>query len=1020
MRRRTLFLFCGPLLSALVAMPAAGYIANNRWTTTATNGGAGSRGTPITLTWSIVADGTSLSGTPSNLRSFLDTNFGVGPGGSNLTQRPWFPIFQNSFDRMGQLAGVTYVYEPADDGAGINGFGAAGALGVRGDVRIGGMSYGAGSNTLASNFFPNNADMMINTDQVGFFTNASTSFRAFRNTIMHEAMHGLGIDHIESTSARFLIEPFLSTAFDGPQLDDLLAMQRLYGDVLERNGGNDAFTAATPLGVVGPDSARQIGLLGNSTVITPGQTDFVSIDDDSDIDFFSFTLNEVLDVSLALSPRGATYQIGPEGGFQAAYNSKSLGNLSLALLDPSGTLALQMSNASGLGGDESITRLLDPGTYYARVRSSSNDVQLYQLAITATAIGPDDLRWTGNVSGAWDVATSANFTNALGADVFRNQDHVTFNDDAATKAVHLPGPVSPGSVLIDAASTYVFTGAGMVAGALTIDGGGVVELANSGNSYAGATNVLAGVLRITGDANAMASPITIAAGATLVLDATDAATMASPIEVESGGTLQVGAAATAANVLPDSPAGVVNHGTIRILDDELITHFSGDGLISVEQEHVEFAANDFTGLVLVHSGAVAEVRNPQGLGSALGGTEVLSGGSVLVASDLALGEPFSLTGDGGGQGALHLAAGSTAMLMGVVTLVDAGATVRLDAGASAVFYDAIVGAADGATLTLDVAGGAAIDLTGAVMLGVGGLTKRGDGVVEITADFDVQGRTSIEAGMLRLAGSGDLGGAFHVAGGVVLEVDGVHSFEPTAAITGDGVINGNITMPGAIAPGDPIGVLSFADGLMLAGSSVMQFDFGGTLAAIEYDQVRVSDGVLLDGGLEVALQAGFTPALGQAFTLLEAGVVAGAFASPSLPGLEAGLAWELAYLPQRVVLSVVPAPTFAPADFNDDGVVDGADLALWQAGYATSGATHIQGDADGDLLVDGTDFLAWQRQVGGGPPTVAAAVPEPAAWLIAAAAIAVGAASTMRSPRRASSDIRLRSSRTSFSSPREA
>jgi hypothetical protein len=65
------------------------------------------------------------------------------------------------------------------------------------------------------------------------------------------------------------------------------------------------------------------------------------------------------------------------------------------------------------------------------------------------------------------------------------------------------------------------------------------------------------------------------------------------------------------------------------------------------------------------------------------------------------------------------------------------------------------------------------------------------------------------------------------------------------------------------------------------------------------------------------------------------------------------------------------------ADFNEDGSVDGDDLAAWQAGVGAPGsATHAAGDADNDQDVDGADFLAWQRQVSSGSSI--AAVPEPA------------------------------------------
>ena len=105
---------------------------------------------------------------------------------------------------------------------------------------------------MASNFFPDYGEMMVNTDanEINFLHNGNNNYRAFRNVIMHEAMHGLGVSHIVSNSSQFLIEPVVSfnPSFDGPQLDDILAIQRLYGDFFEKSGGNDTFAAATPMG----------------------------------------------------------------------------------------------------------------------------------------------------------------------------------------------------------------------------------------------------------------------------------------------------------------------------------------------------------------------------------------------------------------------------------------------------------------------------------------------------------------------------------------------------------------------------------------------------------------------------------------------------------------------------------------------------------------------------------------------------------------------------------------------------
>jgi hypothetical protein len=49
-----------------------------------------------------------------------------------------------------------------------------------------------------------------------------------------------------------------------------------------------------------------------------------------------------------------------------------------------------------------------------------------------------------------------------------------------------------------------------------------------------------------------------------------------------------------------------------------------------------------------------------------------------------------------------------------------------------------------------------------------------------------------------------------------------------------------------------------------------------------------------------------------------------------------------------------------PADFDNSGTVNGADLAILRAGFGT----NANGDADNDGDTDGADLLIWQRQVG--------------------------------------------------------
>jgi hypothetical protein len=60
------------------------------------------------------------------------------------------------------------------------------------------------------------------------------------------------------------------------------------------------------------------------------------------------------------------------------------------------------------------------------------------------------------------------------------------------------------------------------------------------------------------------------------------------------------------------------------------------------------------------------------------------------------------------------------------------------------------------------------------------------------------------------------------------------------------------------------------------------------------------------------------------------------------------------------------AGSFAAADFNSDGAVDGRDLLIWQRGFAPgeTGAAKSQGDANADGIVDGADLTAWGAAFG--------------------------------------------------------
>jgi hypothetical protein len=344
-----------------------------RWTSTASSGGGLQWGDPTTIRYSFVPDGT-----------FIPSGVGEPAGGSNMfavlnaqfgNPTTWQNIIHSAFDRWGELTGITYVYEPNDDGATHGG--AGGQINVRGDVRIGMKFIDGGSNILAYNAYPNDGDMVLDSSDAGFFGNPSSNYRRFFNVLTHEHGHGLGIAHVCPINDSKLMEPLISTFYSGPQFDDILSGQRLYGDPLEPN---DSITQASDLGQVSD---------GVTNVTN------VSIDASSDLDQFTFSVLSDKLATISVIPVGTPYLEGPQlqnGNCSAGttLNPSTLRNLNVFLFNGTGTSLLTFSGSAGIGQTETIAGYaISAGTYSIRVNGSGIDaIQPYRLELNIVDNGP--------------------------------------------------------------------------------------------------------------------------------------------------------------------------------------------------------------------------------------------------------------------------------------------------------------------------------------------------------------------------------------------------------------------------------------------------------------------------------------------------------------------------------------------------------------------------------------------------------------------------------------------------------
>lgn len=362
------------------------YQQTDRWSRTAMDGSGLTQGTPTTLTYSFVPDGTTVpnligvSGS-SNLHAWLNGIYG--------SPNNWRPLFEQVFERWSELIGTTYVYEPNDDGVTLNNN--MGVVGVRGDIRIAAIYIDGNSGTLAYNNFPNDGDMVFDSGD-NFFNNTGSNSLRFRNVAAHEHGHGLGMLHVCPIHQTKLMEPYVTLAFDGPQLDEILNGQRHYGDKYEPQSDD-------------PTNAPSLGVLGIGGFFTESN---VSIDDNSDQDFYAVTLTAPSRLEITLAPNAGTYQQGPQTGScntGATTNYSTVHDLSLAVFSSGNLITpLASANATGPGGTEVLSLDAEnPGTYIIRVAGgTTNSIQRYVLGGIVTNLPFLGPRFTYEAPGTVD------------------------------------------------------------------------------------------------------------------------------------------------------------------------------------------------------------------------------------------------------------------------------------------------------------------------------------------------------------------------------------------------------------------------------------------------------------------------------------------------------------------------------------------------------------------------------------------------------------------------------------------
>lgn len=438
---------------------------NGRWNGGAAMGSTGSENQPITLTYSFAPDGTVIpSGTGeasgvSNLFAWLNGIYG--------STQTWQDHFHAMFDRWEQLAGVRFVHETNDDGAAF--FGNPGQLGVRGDIRIGAKFIDGGGSLLAYAQYPTSGEIVFDSGD-SFYNVTTNNSRRLRNVASHELGHAIGMRHVCPVLTQKLMEPIASTAYDGPLHDDIRNAQDYYGDIFEPNENTVSakLLGTVDVGTIFQPSSIPSPAVASSSVMSLNEKDASPFTNDED--WYRFGISGKCEMTITVSPTGSTYQDNPQQCAGQTHDccsgvftdSLRMADLSVQLLDSSGSFLLATGASNGIGEAEQITRTVSQAeTFYLRVFTPTNSFfkpQMYTIIIQASPPPePGPFSLVSPANGSTDVETGPllDWTSSVNAssylvevdtDVSLATPDVSQIVDASATSLDLPDGTLPADV----------------------------------------------------------------------------------------------------------------------------------------------------------------------------------------------------------------------------------------------------------------------------------------------------------------------------------------------------------------------------------------------------------------------------------------------------------------------------------------------------------------------------------------------------------------------------------------------
>ena len=484
--------------------------------------------------------------------------------------------------------------------------------------------------------------------------------------------------------------------------------------------------------------------------------------------------------------------------------------------------------------------------------------------------------------------------------------------------------INAGTLQLGAAERIANTSAVTVAWGATFNLNNFVETIGS---LSGAGNVTLGSGTLTAGGNNTSTTysgimsgtggLTKAGTGVLTLSGANTYTGASAV---NAGTVTLGSA----NRIADTSAVIMNAGTFNLAGFvETIGSLSGAGNVTLGAGTLttgDVTNTTFSGVI---SGTGGLTKQGTGIFT-LSGANTYTGATTINAGTLQLGAADRIAN----TSAVTVAGGAT------FNLNNFNETIGSLAGAG----NAIVGSG-----TLTAGGNNSSTTYSGIISGTGGLTKAGTGVFTLSGANGYTGATTINAGMLRVAGGAAIADTSAVtlanAAGAALDLNGTN--ETIGSLAGGGAAGGNITLgAGTLTTGGNNGtttyggIMSGTGGLTKAGtgtftlsrantySGVTNVNAGTLIAAVNNALGTVAGGTTVANGATLGFSGGINYATAEPVTLNNGAMLSNAAGNNTFAG------------PLTLGAGTETVTTAAGTTLTANGIISGAG-ALTKTGTGT-------------------------------------------------------------------------------------